>query len=43
MANRIIEILTNKTKREKLGKNAKRDAYQYLPEAVMPKWKEILK
>lgn len=42
MANRIIEILTDRTKREKLGRNAKKDAYQYLPEAVMPKWKAIL-
>jgi len=43
MANRIIEILNDQAKREKLGKNAKRDAYQFLPQAVMPKWKEILK
>ncbi len=43
MAGRIVEILTHQAERERLGKKAKQDAYQYLPEAVMPKWKALLK
>lgn len=43
MAGRIIEILTHQAERERLGKKAKQDAYQYLPEAIMPKWKALLK
>ena len=43
MAGRIVEILTHQAERERLGKKAKQDAYQYLPEAIMPKWKALLK
>lgn len=43
MANRIIQILTDRAERNRLGARAKQDAYQYLPEAIMPKWKILLK
>lgn len=41
MAQRIVEILKDKQLKSNLANNAKQNAYNYLPENIMPLWYDI--
>ena len=41
MANKIIEVLRDRENLKTLGRNSKKESYNYLPENVMKKWYEI--
>lgn len=41
MAEKIIELLNNKKELKRLGENAQKNSYKYLPENIMEKWYEI--
>lgn len=41
MANKLIELLNNRTELKNLGKNSKEIVNNYIPEQIMNKWDEI--